>query len=83
MVIEDWAVVLGGDASVAPEARPRILRGKVYGHPTRKDGTPIKTSDIVTLKLSERTCQTKSRLYHLGKPHPDYAEQYPESKTNV
>lgn len=78
--IEEWSVVQGGDANTAPEARPRILRGKVYGHPTKKDGTPVRTSNIVLLDLPRRTCLTVKSIYRLGEPHPDYAKQYPESK---
>jgi hypothetical protein len=78
--IEEWSVVRGGDAETAPEARPRYLHGKVYGHPIKKDGTNIVSSEVVTLSVEEKTCLTKNTIYRLGTPDPEYAKQYLDGK---
>jgi hypothetical protein len=74
--IEEWSIVRGGDDNTAPELRPMLLRGKVYGHPSRHDGSHIISSEVVKLSLSERICRTRNTTYRLGRPHPDYAKRY-------
>jgi len=69
-LLENWRVVCTGAAYMAPEARSLKLGGNVYGHPGFIDGNPITTSSII--EVSGRRVRTRSRVYLLGTPSPDY-----------
>ena len=69
--IENWSVTsFCDDPYTPPECIEKKLQGKVYGHPHKKDGKSIITSDIISAKGRIVSC--KSRKYRLGKIDPNY-----------
>ena len=71
--LEQWSVCGSPqDSHLAPEVRPRMLNGKVYGHPRFSDGAQITTSVIISAQGLVVTCH--SRKYKLGVMSPGYAE---------
>lgn len=70
--IENWSIVQKPlSAYDAPEYKHSYLQGTVYGHPQKKDGTPVITSKIL---LSHKTlvATQSGNIYRLGKPSEDY-----------
>lgn len=78
--LEDWAVV-----TLDPYSPPEYglcLKGTVYNHPTKPDGTRIVTSVIV--KVEGRVVRTNSNtLYHLGEPEKEYLEFCRSNNTHL
>ncbi len=71
--IEEWAIVTTHPNSPyrAPELGYRQLRGIVYGHPLKEDGSLILTSPIIlTHKLFVAT--KSGHIYKLGQPNELY-----------
>lgn len=69
--IEAWSLHYHGDGYTPPELRTRHLRGIVKGHPEKRDGTCVYTSNI--LRAEGRHVWTESGSeYALGAPHPEY-----------
>lgn len=70
--IENWSVGdHPDDWHIPPEVRPRVLRGVVYGHPRKPDGSRVRTNNIV--KSVGRFVETASgTVYQLGEVDPEY-----------
>jgi len=82
--LDSWRLVQGKTNSpyTAPEAAPSVLSGQVRGHPRFADGDTICSSPVVWLDWGEeRTALTRSRLYVLGDPEPDFLA-FLESRTD-
>lgn len=62
------------EAYMAPEMRPNSVVGVVYHYPTHRfeDGDSIRTGNIIG--HHGHLVRTQRTLYHLGRPHPEYAE---------
>ena len=72
--IEQWG--LGSDEDDvyrAPETRRHCLRGVIYGHHRKPDGSSVQTSPVVSVNGREVTTKSGT-IYLLGEPHPDYVE---------
>jgi len=72
VIIQNWRVVMGGDAYTPPECRTIKLNGEVYNHPSFPDGSNVTTSRIE--KVEGRRVKTYSRWYNLGDPDPEYVD---------
>lgn len=73
--LDSWRLVQGNTSSpyTAPEAAPTVLSGRVRGHPLFADGDTIFSSPVVWLDWGEeRAALTRSRLYVLGDPEPEF-----------
>jgi hypothetical protein len=68
--IEKWRVLANSTAQVTAPQLGFRLRGRVYGHPTYKDGDKLTTSEI--LKAEGNIVYCKSRRYLLGEPALEY-----------
>jgi hypothetical protein len=69
-----WSVVLAEDESGgfrAPELMPRLLKGRVYGHPRFTDGEPITSSPIVSA-VGRMVTTATGTVFELQEPSPDY-----------
>jgi len=69
--IENWAT-RDYDTSpwIASELRGLCLVGYVYGHPSKPDGSRVKTSRIQSIK--GKTVLTSYNEYELGEPNPEF-----------
>jgi hypothetical protein len=77
--IEDWGTMRSPAANPfqAPELAGICLRGVVFGHPHKEDGTKVITSDIVSVKgLVVETYSGST--YLLGKPSEDFLKYLAE-----
>ena len=72
MILRNWACErLPGNGFDAPESRPLVLHGEVYGHPKRTDGMRVTTSPAVGVE--GRVVRTASGSeYRLEEPSPEY-----------
>jgi len=68
--LENWELVMSGDAYTAPELMGALLQGDVYDHPKFLDGKKIHTSQVISSK--GRTVKTENTEYILGEPKPEY-----------
>lgn len=81
--IEDWGMVVHGDEYTPPERIVYCLTGKVYGHPSRPDGSGI-TSAAITGAIEPDIIVTASGTrYKLGNAHPDYEASFPNAKQRL
>lgn len=75
--LERWAVVVDErNPYVAPELRPILLQGIVYGHPRHPvvmDGEPVTTSPLKALNVAGCRATTRNTEYELGEPCPKWA----------
>lgn len=72
--LENWSVRLGGDIWTAPEDRPRLISGEVYGHPSHADGSRVCISPPIAIDREARTVTTRHTEYTLGQIDPQYAQ---------
>lgn len=69
--IECWSTAdAKSDPFLAPELIGICLHGRVYGHPTKPDGSKVKTSQIKL--VHGRLVQTEYNNYYLGEPDPEF-----------
>lgn len=66
-----WHCSRPDDGFTAPERRPLLVHGDIYGHPTFPDGKSITTSPIIGMDGAVVRTATGSR-YRLGAPHEKY-----------
>jgi hypothetical protein len=70
-VIENWSVTtISNDPYSPPERCSKCLQGNIYNHPTVSSDRIAHTSQIVSVDGLYVT--TRSRVYLLGKPDPNY-----------
>jgi hypothetical protein len=71
-LLDDWEVEsVPNNPYTPPEHLPRVLHGKVYGHPKYPSGHRIRTSSLRS--VSGRVVTTASGSeYELGTPSIDY-----------
>lgn len=78
--LHEWAVVTS-DPYAAPEVAGIKLEGTVYGHPSKADGKPIRTSRVVS--VDGRTVTTLSgTVYELHEPCEGYRQWLAEHRPN-
>jgi hypothetical protein len=69
MMPEDLAdAPLLDDYYVLPHGNVAVLHGKVFGHPTLRDGY-ITTSRVTAMDAEAGWAETHNRVYRLGKPY--------------
>jgi hypothetical protein len=68
--IDNWSVTGLSDVYTPPEHAVLALQGNVTGHPIKKDGQYIVTSQMLSAKGRIVTCL--NRKYYLGKIDPKY-----------
>jgi len=73
VLLECWSVVEDDDGYMAPELRTKYLRGRVYGHRDKEDGTHVTTSRIVNAN-GRRVTTSSGSIYELGNPSAAYLE---------
>lgn len=77
-VIDNWACVCRNDnASIPPEFRKLIIKGRVKGHPKYPDNKSIITSDVC--KVQKDIIFTRNSVYRLGKPKQDWLDWMKEN----
>lgn len=78
--LENWSVCDGSaDPYLAPELRPRVLRGFVTGHPKLED-QEIQSSRLEEIDYENRTARTKNTEYTLGEPDPEWLKWCDENR---
>ena len=76
--IEDWAVI------ESPFTGETHLSGKVYGHPTYRDGVSVVSSSIVGGNAKEKVIITMSGShYTLGQVNENYEKIFPNAEERV
>ncbi len=70
--IENWSTGREENPFLAPEVPALHLRGQVYGHPDKEDGTWVKTSRIQS--IDGKMIETLNTTYELGDPDPLFIE---------
>jgi hypothetical protein len=68
--LENWSVT--SSPYTAPECRDIYLHGKVYNHPSIKDGEYVTTSAVCG--ANKRIITTRNTFYELGEPCSEYRE---------
>lgn len=69
--IECWSAMEStNDPFVAPELKNIRLRGRVFGHPVKKDGDLVKTSYIQG--VNGKLVYTMNTVYELGEVDPEF-----------
>ena len=68
--IENWSTGRENNPFLAPEQQGICLCGQVYGHPTKEDGSRVKTSSIQS--IDGRMVGTLNTIYELGEPDPEF-----------
>jgi hypothetical protein len=69
--IEEWSTnTYGKDSYMAPELCFICLHGTIYNHPTKPDGSRVRTSRII--KADGNIINTENTEYELGKPDPEF-----------
>lgn len=72
--LREWEVLcFPGQQYIPPELQSRRLAGKVYGHPSYKDGDSIKTSAIVSTNGLVIECESRSYVLE-GPPSANYLD---------
>lgn len=85
-LLEQWAVVNSVSPNKCPYKDPMvygvaILKGRVTGHPEKRDGDTIWTSPLLFQKSNmARTC---SRWFRLGTPETGYVEHMSKEGKDV
>lgn len=71
--LENWSCkVITANPYMPPESGALVLRGTVYNHPKRNNGSPVVTSYVV--ESEGRVVTTKSGTrYHLGRMSRSYS----------
>jgi len=78
--LENWVVVYANeDPYGAPEQAGIALKGRVKGHPRKRDGQLVRTSPITTVEGRVVTTQSGTQ-YRLGEPLPEYRQWLQEHR---
>lgn len=71
--IERWSVrVDDSNPYKAPEHRPLVLCGEVYGRDDFNDGDPVTTSRVLSLDVKGKVARTRNTTYAIGEPDPKW-----------
>jgi hypothetical protein len=78
ILIEEWALIDN------PLTGQTHLQGKVYSHPTYRDGIVVVTSPIIGGNAKEKIVNTFSGSHYLlGKVNEDYEKMFPDAEARV
>lgn len=73
--LKNWSITRRDDNPyLAPECRPYVIQGRVYGHSRFADGDRITTSQPVKFNMDTKRFITRSgsRYVLVGAPHPKW-----------
>lgn len=71
--IENWSTgICDRNPFLSPELSGLHLRGQVYGHASKEDGSWVKTSRIQSVQC--RIIETLNTTYELGEPDPEFVK---------